>query len=125
MMYEEILKGLKRRSFNRSAWDRAINIYACEILDDIDDIENISNVAELKEATLNGAKDFKEYSYGGCSLICDEDIARRCCTPSEFKRTKEGQWNPNRRENWLDVQARALYQAYCRIAYIFKEIKGA
>ena len=123
MMYEEILKGLKRRSFNRSTWDRAVNIYACELLDNID-IENISNVAELKEVALNGAKDFKEYSYGGCSLICDEDIARRCCTPSEFKRTKEGSRNPNSRENWLDVQARALYQAYCRIAYIFKEING-
>ena len=122
-MYEEILKGLKRRSFNRSAWDRAVNIYACELLDNMD-IENISNVIELKEAALNGAKDFKEYSYGGCSLISDVDIAKRCCTPSEFKRTKEGQWNPKRKKKWLDVQARALYQAYCRIAYIFKGIKG-
>ena len=124
MMYEEILKGLKRRSFDRSAWDRAVNIYACELLDNMD-IENISNMAELKKAALYGAESFKEYSYGGCSLICDEDIARRCCTPSEFKRTKEGSRNPNSRENWLDVQARALYQAYCRIANIFKEIKGA
>lgn len=124
MMYEEILKGLKKRDFNRSAWDRAVNIYACELLNNID-IENISNVAELKEAALNGAKDFKEYSYGGCSLICDEDIARRCCTPSEFKRTKGGQWRPNKSEEWLDVQARALFQAYRRIAGIFEEIKGA
>lgn len=123
MMYEEILKGLEKRSFNRSAWGRAVNIYACELLDNID-IENISNVAELKEAALNGAKDFKEYSYGGCSLICDKDIAIRCCTPSEFKRTKEGSRNPNSRKNWLDVQTRALYQAYYRIADIFKEIKG-
>ena len=124
MMYEEILKGLEKKNFNRSAWDRAVNIYACELLDNMD-IENISNVAELKKAALNGAENFKEYSYGGCSLISDVDIARRCCTPSEFKKTKEGQWNPNRMENWLDVQARALFQAYHRIADIFEEIKGA
>lgn len=124
MMYEEILKGLEKKNFNRSAWDRAVNIYACELLDNMD-IENISNVAELKKAALNGAENFKKYSYGGCSLISNFDIARRCCTPSEFKRTKEGQWNPNRRENWLDVQARALNQAYHRIADIFVEIKGA
>lgn len=123
-MYEEILKGLEKRSFNRSTWDRAVNIYACELLDNID-IENISNVAELKKAALNSAENFKEYSYGGCSLISDVDIARRCCSPSELKRTKCGQWNPNKRENWLDVQTRALHQAYCRIAYIFKGIKGA
>ena len=124
-MYEEILKGLEKRNFNRSTWDRAVNIYACEILDNINDIENISNVAELKKAALNGAENFKEYSYGGFSLICDEDIAKRCCTPSEFKKTKEGSRNPNSRENWLDVQARALFQAYHRIADIFEEIKGA
>lgn len=121
-MYEEILKGLEKRSFNRSAWDRAVNIYACELLDNID-IENISNVAELKKATLNGAENFKEYSYGGCSLIRDEDIAKRCCTPSEFRKTKEGSRNPNSRESWLDVQTRALNQAYNRIARIYRKIK--
>lgn len=121
-MYDLITKELENFKC-RSAWDRAVNIYACELLDNID-IENISNVAELKEAALNGAKDFKEYSYGGCSLICDEDIARRCCTPSEFKRTKEGSRNPNSRENWLDVQTRALNQAYNRIARIYRKLKG-
>lgn len=123
MMYEEILKGLEKKNFNRSAWGRAVNIYAREILDSID-IENINSVEELEKAALSGAKDFKEYSYGGYSLVYDEDIARRCCNPSELKRTKGGELNPNKREIWLDVQARALYQAYYRIADIFKEIKG-
>ena len=31
--------------------------------------------------------------------------------PTEYKRTKEGQNPPNARESWIDVQARALYQA--------------
>ena len=60
---------------------------------------------------LNGARDWREYSYGGCALIYDGDIAARVCTPSELRRTHGGQRDPNPRETWLDVQARALCQA--------------
>jgi hypothetical protein len=52
-----------------------------------------------------------QYSYGGCSLIYDCDIAERLCSPSELKRTRDGERSPNAKEEWLDVQARALYQA--------------
>ena len=38
------------------------------------------------------------------------DIAKRLGT-SEFKKSKNGESNPNSREEWLDVQARALTQA--------------
>lgn len=44
-------------------------------------------------------------------LIYDGDIAERLCTPSEYKRKRGGDFQPNSRETWLDVQARALYQA--------------
>ena len=64
---------------------------------------------------LNGAADWSAYSYGGCALIYDEDIARHYCTPSELRKVthKDGTISEraNARENWLDVQARALNQA--------------
>lgn len=60
---------------------------------------------------MNGAKNWKEYSYGGCALIYDKDIAETLCTPSELKRKRGGELQPNSTETWLDVQARALYQA--------------
>jgi hypothetical protein len=69
---------------------------------------------------LNGAQDWDEYSYGGCSLIYNGDIAKRLCTPSELKRKRYGELNPNSRENWLDVQARALFRAQNRIIYILR-----
>lgn len=122
MMYNLITKELENFKC-RSAWDRAVNDYAFELIEDID-LESVSNTAELKEAILNGAKDFRQYSYEGLSLVYDYTIAKRCCTPSEFRRTKEGNCNPNSRENWLDVQARALYQAYNRIARIYRKLKG-
>ena len=92
-----------------SYWDKAVKKYAAEIIDTIDEKENYANITEKE--LLNGAKDWTEYSESGFSLIYNEDIAKRVCTPSEYKRTKEGRIQPNATESWLDVQARALYQA--------------
>lgn len=90
-------------------WQKAVQKYAIEIIDAIDEKESYANITEKE--LLGGAKDWKEYSEGGASLIYNEDIAERVCTPSEYKRTKGGKRNPNSSESWMDVQARALYQA--------------
>ena len=45
----------------------------------------------------------------------DGDIAAALCTPSELKKTRNGERRPNSREEWLDVQARALHQAFLRM----------
>lgn len=96
----------------RSAWDKGVTLYALELLDNLRDLPAADSRQEIKKALLNGARDWSEYSYGGCALIYDGDIAARLCSPSELKRTRGGDRRPNRRENWLDVQARALYQAF-------------
>ena len=103
---------------HRSKWDRAIDEDAYSL------VCNASNDGEpdfvfrfgsLEKQLLSGAADWRAYSYGGCALVYDGDIAEHYCTPSQFKKSREGQYNPNRYENWLDLQARALYRAYCRI----------
>jgi hypothetical protein len=38
-------------------------------------------------------------------------IKRRKNTPSEYRKTKGGEKEPNSRESWLEVQAQALFQA--------------
>lgn len=48
---------------------------------------------------------------GGCFLVYNSDIVENFCTPSELKRTKNGAYNPNRSETWLDVMYRGAYQA--------------
>lgn len=99
----------------RSAWNKGVKEYAIELLDDAAsncECEGFSNLQELKEAILNGAKDWAQYSESGSSLIYNTDIAERLCTPSELKRTKNGINDPNNRENWVQVQARALFQAW-------------
>lgn len=100
-----------------SAWNRGVLMYACEILD------AIGNKEVTKKNLLNGAKDWNEYSYSGSSLVYDVDICRRLCTPSEVKRTKDGEKHLNKRENWKDVQTRALYQAYHLIMKINEKME--
>lgn len=109
MKRTELLNAIENRKA-RSAWDKGVKLYAYELVEYLD-MEDITDRAELRKALLNGASDWAQYSYGGCSLICNVDIAERLCSPSEFKKCNYGEWKPNRCEEWLDVQARALRQA--------------
>lgn len=95
----------------RSAWDRGVKEYAFDLLDELPNEDLPESPCIIKEMLLNGAPSWKEYSWGGCSLIYDADIAKRLCCPSELRKTRNGERRPNSREEWLDVQARALYQA--------------
>lgn len=102
----------------RSCWDRGVKGFALNLLRSYIDIceycdNNGRPIPELNEETLlNGADDWNAYCYGGGALIYDGDIAKNLCTPSELKRTDNGNKAPNDREGWQDVQARAYFQAY-------------
>lgn len=103
----------------RSAWKRGVKVYALELLDELAeaidggyfDPANFETPRMLRAALLNGAADWHQYSEGGSALVYNGDIAERLCSPSELKRTRNGERTPNSRETWLDAQARALYQA--------------
>jgi hypothetical protein len=91
----------------KSAWRKGVQLYANELLESLRD----NDLTATKENILNGARNWEEYSNGGCSLTYNSCIAERLCSPSELKRVKGGERNPNSRESWLDCQARALSQA--------------
>lgn len=116
----EKLENYKTRSY----WAAGVKTYAAEILDTLEGVEeweqmnkgeyNYTGNKQNHIDALNGAKDWSAYSWGGFSLVYNGDIAKTLCTPSELKRLtyKEGGTkDPNAREDWLDVQARALFQA--------------
>lgn len=111
---------------DRSAWDKGVNAYALELLDNLADLapNDLRDSAIICAALLNGARDWQQYSAGGCALIYNSEIAERLCTPSERKRCLGGKLNPNSRENWLDVQARALRQAGFRVETAIKELRA-
>ena len=115
-MKKEIMEVLQART-GRSAWDKAVTIYAIEL------VEGLETEEVTREKLLNGASDWSSYSYGGSSLIYDCDIAERTCTPSELKKKKGGELQPNSNEEWLDVQGRALLQACNRIMKIARKVE--
>lgn len=104
---------------DRSARSKGVTVYAHELLDTIEEAiaggwfapDDINSGCLVERCMLNGADTWDQYSWGGCSLIYNDDIAHKLCPPSELKRTKGGQLPPNSREQWLNTQARALWQA--------------
>jgi hypothetical protein len=103
-----------------SAWRRGIKAYALELIEDMEPTREFYGSPADKKDLLNGADSWAQYSEGGCALIYNYDIAERLCSPSELKKTKEGANNPNNNETWIDVQTRALVQAYRMIERLSK-----
>lgn len=114
---------------DRSQWNRAVTDDAYDLIIALDESieyttqnmskeaadfhisELLNNRKNINAVMLNGARDWNQYSWGGCGLVYDGDIAEHYCAPSELKKTRNGELRPNSREEWLDVQARALAQA--------------
>lgn len=118
-IYTRINNNLNARD-DRGAWEKGVTAYAFDLVEEIKERaeyegRNPESEKELREWMLNGAQDWEQYSWGGSALIYDGDIAERLCCPSELKKTRNGERRPNSREEWLDVQARALYQAASRV----------
>lgn len=121
---------------NRSAWDRGVQEYAEEIAEEIAEginggyiaLDDLRTREGAQSAMLNGAESWHQYSWGGSSLIYDCEIAKRLCTPSEYRKTRGGERRPNSREEWLECQARALVQAsrrvYASIRETFRQLDG-
>jgi hypothetical protein len=116
MNKETIITALESHNA-RSAWSKGVKSYAIDLVDGLEDCVNIT-----KEKLLNGASSWSDYSYGGCALIYDADIAEALCTPSELKARRGGERQPSKHSTWLDVQTRALQQASSLILRTLKRI---
>ena len=112
---EKIAADMKTYYNDRSAWDRGVATIAADLLGEYTNNHGKNAAAPTMADLLNGADNWSQYSWGGCYLVYDGDIAELLCTPSELKRTRNGERRPNSSEEWLDVQARALNQAARRI----------
>ena len=125
MRLSKILKEIEQKKAV-SAWSKGVKTYAIELvsglLEDDKDYDFYGSPADSKRL-LNGAYNWNEYSWNGCTLIYNEDIAERLCTPTELKLTKNGKRNPNNNEQWLDCQERALIQAERMIKSVYKSCR--
>ena len=116
MKAKEIIGKLESLKTPRSAWKKGVLHYAFFIMSKFDRETEIESEATL----LNGAKDWKQASCSGGFYVNDEVIALTLCNNSELRMTHDGKRRPNRNETWLDVQARALFQASKLILSIMK-----
>ena len=112
MKTKEIIEKLESLKTPRSAWKKGVLHYAFFIMSKFEWETEIESETTL----LNGAKDWKQASCSGGFYVNDEVIALTLCNNSELRITRR----PNRSETWLDVQARALFQASQLILSIMK-----
>lgn len=122
-IYDAMRETIEARK-ERSAWGRGVQAYTVDLVDNLQERAEYEGRApaqeEVREWLLNGARTWSEYSWGGSALIYNGDIAERLCSPSELKKTRDGDRRPNSREEWLDVQARALHQAANRVIKAYR-----
>ena len=116
MKVKDIIQKLESFETPRSAWKRGVLYYALYILTKF----KLETEIESENDLLNGAKSWKHASYSGCFYVRDEFIALTLCNKSELRQTNYGKRRPNQNETWLDVQARALFQASQLILSIMK-----
>lgn len=116
MKTKEIIGKLESLKTPRSAWKKGVLHYAFFIMSKFDRETEIESEATL----LNGAKDWWKASCSGGFYVNDEVIALTLCNNSELRMNRGGKRRPNRSETWLDVQARALFQASKLILSIMK-----
>ena len=117
----QALETLKNQKQPRGAWARGVRAYALEILEGV--LENLEwkeeegqdadfyTPKQLEKIALNGAQDWRQYSEGGCSLVCTRDIVDRLCNKTEKQRFWK---NPDKYQE-LEWQSRALFQAWLLI----------
>lgn len=74
----EVLKKIKFSKAN-SAWDRGVRMTAYDLVVNVDDkvFDDAIKNFNLKAALLNGAESWNQYSWGGCALCYDVDIAKK------------------------------------------------
>lgn len=116
MTKQDLIKQIEQWN-PRSAWDKGVKelmfmIVEHEGRDFREDFKLFRTLDELKNLA-------KEWSYYGELYIYDSQIAEQFCTPSKLKKVKGGIFPPSSKEQWVDLQARACYQAFRRLKWMF------
>lgn len=112
----ETYKNIEAEFKPRSKWDQGVKDTALALLDSLDMPETVlpEHFGSRHALLLNGADNWRGYSYGGFALVYNVDIAVRFFTPSEMRRYMANGHDASmafRGETLLDLQARALRQA--------------
>lgn len=113
----DLYKSVEAAKNGRSKWSSGVQHLALSIIGNYaaDEPRAVVDLQDLEATLLNGAADWSAYCYGSELLISNLEIAELLCTASELRRCTAADGSlkdPNRRETWMDVQARAAQQAW-------------
>lgn len=98
------------------AWESGVRKYIKEILAKAIElsggkISTIKSVQDFRKFLLCNMRDARQYSKSGLSLTASDDIELRLCTLSELQKCIKGYGEPSSKEDWFEVQTRAIQQA--------------
>lgn len=109
-----------KKQIRISKSDRAKLYYINDLLESLEDMEIIKDLKDytkdqLERLLLNGADNWLHYSYSGCSLCYNSEIADRILTPSQQKRYHSSDW-------LLTQQAYLLRSAFNWIYWAIRQL---
>lgn len=147
MLLEQLKERLEAEQKKaRSAWEKGVFSYAVEM---VENVQNDSIMSREQYAEKHDVGDFLNHvggrginmnafwtvddrikvrhlsndaSWGGNFEMYNDDVVKRLCTPGEIKKYESGrmQYGPNSKEQWIDVQSRAVNQAVNKIHFILR-----
>ena len=120
MMFGGLLKSciiadIDRLKLRKSAWNKGLKAYMHDFIEDLDmaKLQACQSKADFEKLLLNGAKNWHEYSWGGASLCYNEDILQRLSPAWACKKFANS--SAVYGVELLDIQKRALYQAFLKL----------
>ena len=121
MKVKDIKKELmETQNKNRSQWDKGVHVLAYDMVEKLDDEVEL-DIRTSETQLLQGADNWQEASEGACFYVYGDDICSLLCPPSVQKRYDYGMKEPSAHETWIDMQARALKQAFNRVQRIIRK----
>lgn len=119
----------EKRKGRPSKWREGVFNEAIDRLDSMDEGQKINWYTLLngalwqdKQATFeNILNACSKYAWGGCGICYNVDVANTFCSKSQaYYKNGNFKEQPNNREQWLDLYARAIYQAFSLIMRHFE-----
>lgn len=112
---------------NKSKLFESIKEYISELINNLEYYNKFSELVFMKNLKpkeveillLRGAKNWNQYSRGGLSLFCNEDISKRCEIEENLKKIDNIE-----DINWLDIQKERLSLAASCILKGYKTLKS-
>lgn len=106
--------------------DKGVDVMRAYCEDFLDFLEECDDVDDVTMTLLlNGADDWYQYSWGGCSLVYTYDLAERLLTADEFEQWKNDEFLQEKQDGtyFLNLQAGVLQYASSLIIKFWNSVK--